>query len=83
MTAILLALLAADVFYFHQPRVRPCGDAAYLLPVPPPPPAIPPLTVTRWTLVGPMPTNAPLPNAGTAKMTFEEMSKQLMRRRNQ
>lgn len=79
MTTAILILIAADVVWPAR-QLETCSYRAYLgyisditeAPLPPFPRAR--IMVPEWTkFIGPMPPNAPLPTAHTAKDTYETM----------
>lgn len=82
MTLALIILIAADVVYGEQPPIQPCDERAYLsfheaIPNPP-------SVMSGWRdFVGPRPMNVALPEAGTAAITYEQWTKEPMRRRGQ
>lgn len=82
----ILGLIASakDVVCGENPPIRTCDERAYLnfnQPVPAPP--MPGLSGSWREFVGPRPLNAALPESGRAAITYEQWTKETMRRRGE
>lgn len=86
LIGMLLGLMSVsgDVVYGEHPPIRTCDDGAYLIDKNVPmPPSFPPARTPWREFIGPRPENAALPALGTGALTYEEWTRQTMRRRNQ